>query len=43
MVRFERNRGVRILQPSVQDMTELFQVRLMVEVPAAYRAAAGDV
>jgi DNA-binding GntR family transcriptional regulator len=42
MVRFERNRGVRILQPSVQDMTELFQVRLMVEA-AAYRAAAGEV
>jgi DNA-binding GntR family transcriptional regulator len=39
MVRFERNRGVRILQPSVPDMAELYQLRLMVEVPAAYRAA----
>lgn len=39
LVRFERNRGVRIVKPNVRDMEELFQLRLMVEVPAAYRAA----
>jgi DNA-binding GntR family transcriptional regulator len=41
LVSFERNRGVRILQPNVHDLEELFQLRLMVEVPAAFRAAQG--
>lgn len=39
LVSFERNRGVRIHKPAVHDLEELFQLRLMVEVPAAYRGA----
>jgi DNA-binding GntR family transcriptional regulator len=39
LVQFERNRGVRILTPTVHDLEEIFQLRLMVEVPAAYQAA----
>jgi DNA-binding GntR family transcriptional regulator len=39
MVHAEPNRGYRILKPSVHDLEELFQLRLMLEVPAAYRAA----
>jgi DNA-binding GntR family transcriptional regulator len=38
MVRFERNRGVRILGTSIHDLEEIFEIRLMLEVPAA-RAA----
>ena len=37
-VRFERNRGVRILAPSAQDVSEVFEVRLLLEVPAAAKA-----
>ena len=40
MVRFERNRGVRILQTSIHDLEEIFEIRRMLEVPAARRAAA---
>jgi DNA-binding GntR family transcriptional regulator len=39
MVRFERNRGVRILGTSINDLEEIFEIRLMLEVPAARRAA----
>ncbi len=39
MVRFERNRGVRILQTSLHDLEEIFALRLLLEVPAAYLAA----
>ncbi len=39
MVRFERNRGVRILQTSLHDLEEIFALRLLLEVPAAYVAA----
>lgn len=39
LVSFERNLGVRILKTDVHDLEELFQLRLMVEVPAAYRGA----
>ena len=39
MVRFERNRGVRILGTSIHDLEEIFEIRLMLEVPAAHRAA----
>lgn len=35
MVRFERNRGIRILQASVHDVVEVLQLRLLLEVPAA--------
>ena len=38
MVRFERNRGVRILQTSLHDLEEVFALRLLLEVPAIRRA-----
>lgn len=38
MVRFERNRGVRVLQTSVHDLEEVFTLRLLLEVPATRRA-----
>ncbi|WP_214364668.1 GntR family transcriptional regulator [Pseudonocardia sp. H11422] len=38
MVRFERNRGVRILQTSRHDLEEVFVLRLLLEVPATRRA-----
>lgn len=38
MVRFERNRGVRILQTSPHDLEEIFALRLLLEPPAARRA-----
>lgn len=39
MVEFERNRGVRILQTSIQDLEEILVMRVLLEVPAAWRAA----
>lgn len=39
MIAFERNRGVRILQATASDLEEVFTLRLLLEVPAAYRAA----
>lgn len=39
MVEFERNRGVRILETSVHDLEEILMLRILLEVPAAYRAA----
>jgi DNA-binding GntR family transcriptional regulator len=39
MVQFERNRGVRILGTSIHDLEEIFEIRLLLEVPAARRAA----
>jgi DNA-binding GntR family transcriptional regulator len=39
MVRFERNRGTRILQTTIHDLEEMFSLRLLLEVPATYRAA----
>jgi DNA-binding GntR family transcriptional regulator len=39
MVKFERNRGVRILQTSLHDLEEIFALRLLLEVPAAFVAA----
>ncbi|MHB8190625.1 MAG: GntR family transcriptional regulator [Ferrimicrobium sp.] len=39
MVRFERNRGFRVLRTSIHELQEVFQLRLLLEVPAAYRAA----
>jgi DNA-binding GntR family transcriptional regulator len=38
MVRFERNRGVRVLETSIHDLEEIFTLRLLLEVPATYRA-----
>lgn len=39
MVRFERNRGVRILQTSIHELEEILTLRLLLEVPSAHRAA----
>lgn len=39
MVAFERNRGVRILQTTAHDLEEIVTLRLLLEVPATYRAA----
>src|SRR3954470_12113349 len=38
MVRFERNRGVRVLQTSLHDLEEVFALRLLLEVAATRRA-----
>jgi DNA-binding GntR family transcriptional regulator len=38
-VRFERNRGVRILAPTAHDIAEVFELRLLLEVPATASAA----
>jgi len=38
MVRFERNRGARILQTTMHDLEQIFSLRLLLEVPATYRA-----
>lgn len=40
MLHFERNRGVRILQTTAHDLEEFFELRLLLEVPAARVAAA---
>lgn len=40
LVRFERNKGVRILAPSAADLEEVFVLRLLLEVPATRQAAA---
>ncbi|HEY0697406.1 MAG TPA: GntR family transcriptional regulator, partial [Micromonospora sp.] len=39
MVRFERSRGVRILELSVKDIEEIYSLRLLLEAPSAHRAA----
>jgi DNA-binding GntR family transcriptional regulator len=39
MVTIERNRGVRISSSNVEDVRCLFELRLLLEVPAAYAAA----
>jgi DNA-binding GntR family transcriptional regulator len=38
MVKFERNRGVRILETSARDSQEIFEIRAWLEVPATRRA-----
>ena len=38
MVRFERNRGVRVLLTSLHDLEEVFALRLLLEPPAVHRA-----
>lgn len=38
LVRFERNRGVRVLETSAHDLQEIFSLRLLLEVPAMRRA-----
>jgi len=39
LVRFERNRGFRVLLPPPADLAEVFAVRLALEVPAVRRVA----
>ena len=39
VVRFEPNRGVRILQVTIEDIEEIYNLRLLLEVPCAYQAA----
>lgn len=39
LVRFERNRGFRVVLPDPHDVAEIFAVRLALEPPAARRAA----
>jgi DNA-binding GntR family transcriptional regulator len=38
MIRFERNRGARILQTTIHDLEQIFSLRLLLEVPATLRA-----
>jgi DNA-binding GntR family transcriptional regulator len=38
MVRFERNRGARVLETTMHDLEQVFSLRLLLEVPATYRA-----
>lgn len=38
MVRFERNRGFRVVLPTPHDIAEIFSIRLALEVPAVRRA-----
>lgn len=38
VVRFERNRGVRVLETTAHDIEEVFALRLLLEVPATRRA-----
>lgn len=40
MVKFERNQGVRIQQSSIHDLEEVFQIRLLLEVPAVGKITA---
>lgn len=40
MVSFERNRGFRVLDRTSHDIAEVFQLRLLLEVPATAAAAA---
>lgn len=39
MVSFERNQGVRVLETSVHDLKEILTLRVLLEVPATFRAA----
>lgn len=38
MIRFERNRGLRVLRTSIHDVEEIFEIRLLLEVPATRKA-----
>jgi DNA-binding GntR family transcriptional regulator len=38
MVGFERNRGVRILETTIHDLEEIFEIRLWIEPPATRQA-----
>lgn len=38
LIRFERNRGFRVVMPTPHDIAEIFAIRLALEVPAVARA-----
>jgi DNA-binding GntR family transcriptional regulator len=40
IVRIAKNRGVRVLQMSLEEIVQIFQIRIILEPPAAARAAA---
>ena len=40
MVRFERNRGVRVTEMKLQDISDIFELRLLLELPACRHACA---
>lgn len=40
IVRIEKNRGVRVLQISLEDIVQIFEIRLLLEPPMAGRGAA---
>lgn len=42
VVKFERNRGVRIMQTSIHDLEEILALRLLLEVPATHRAVENE-
>ena len=42
MVRFERNRGVRVTEMKLQDISDVFELRLLLEVPACRNACASS-
>ncbi len=39
MIRIERNKGFRLVVPDAREIAEIFHIRLLLEVPAARRAA----
>ncbi|MGB3481770.1 MAG: GntR family transcriptional regulator [Mycobacterium sp.] len=39
VVRFEPNRGVRVLQVTIKDLEEIYKLRLLLEVPCAFQTA----
>lgn len=39
LVKFERSRGVRVLEISTRDIEEIYSLRMLLEVPSAHRAA----
>lgn len=39
IVRIEKNRGVRVLQMSLEEIVQIFQIRIILEPPVAARAA----
>lgn len=43
MVRFERNKGFRVVLPGPQELAEMISVRIALEVPAAGRAASAAI
>ncbi|MCT1433500.1 GntR family transcriptional regulator [Dietzia maris] len=42
LIRFERNRGFRVVPTTPSDVAEIFSIRIALEVPAARRAAQAE-